>query len=235
MDYISLEGLHPNLAAKGLKDAIDFEFYEGFVYSLMTQMQPFTYEGTLVYPTNCYLYFVPDGSLSPYLENGALIGGFLTEEQDVIAFVSNPQTQVGSSGFTYVGMQLCYFGDESYSSDGYLFEEDAHAYPMLVSSDSKYVSATPAEVSALAVPQACSAVSLELNKSRRNYVENPDGYVKSTIDMVRSSMPHNYMQNITPVKVVRDAEVAEYSMTESSSKVVNTEAGEIEFFERILR
>ena len=235
MDYISLEGLHPNLAAKGLKDAIDFEFYEGFVYSLMTQMQPFTYEGALVYPTNCYLYFVPDGSLSPYLENGALIGGFLTEEQDVIAFVSNPVTAVGTSGFTYVGMQLCYFGDESYSSDGYLFEEDAHAYPMLVSSDSKYVSAAPAEVSALAVPQACNAISLELSKSRRNYVENPSGYVKSTIDIVRKGMPYNYMQNVTSVNGVRDVEVAEYSMKNSSSTLKKNPSGEIEFFERILR
>lgn len=235
MDYISLEGLHPNLAAKGLTDAIDFEFYEGFVYSLMTQMPSFEYEGTKVYPTNCYLYFVPDGSLSPYLENGALIGGFLTEEQDIIAFVSNPQTEVGSAGLSYVGMQLCYFTDESYSSDGYLFEEDAHAYPMLVSSDSKYVSASPAEISNLAVPQACSAVSLELQKSRRNFVETASGYVKSTIDIVRKTMPHNYLQDIIPVTVERDAQVAEYSMTESSSKVAKKASGEIEFFERILR
>lgn len=235
MDYISLEGMHPNLAAKGLKDAIDFEFYEGFVYTLMTQMEAFSYKGTTVYPTNCYLYFVPDGSLSPYLENGAMIGGFLTEEQDVIAFVSNPQTSVGSAGLSYVGMQLCYFTDASYSSDGYLFEEDAHAYPMLVSSDSKYATASAAELSNLTVPQAAKKVSIELQKGRRNFVETEDGYVKSTIDMVRNSMPHNYMQNVQPVKVVRNVEAAEYSMTLSSSEIVKKMDGEVEFVERILR
>lgn len=235
MDYISLEGMHPNLAAKGLKDAIDFEFYEGFVYTLMTQMEAFSYKGTTVYPTNCYLYFVPDGSLSPYLENGAMIGGFLTEEQDVIAFVSNPQTAVGSAGLSYVGMQLCYFTDASYSSDGYLFEEDAHAYPMLVSSDSKYATASAAELSNLTVPQAAKKVSIELQKGRRNFVETEDGYVKSTIDMVRNSMPHNYMQNVQPVKVVRNVEAAEYSMTLSSSEIVKKMDGEVEFVERILR
>ena len=235
MDYLSLEGLHPNLAAKGLVDAIDFEFYEGFVYSLMTPMPSFKYEGSTVYPTNCYLYFVPDGSLSPYLENGAMIGGFLTEEQDVITFVSNPQTEVGSAGLTYVGLQLCYFADETYSSDGYLFEEDAHAYPMLVSSDSKYASATPAELSQLAVPQACNAIQLELQKARRNFVETPGGYVKSTIDLVRNGMPHNYMQNVITAQVERDVEVAEFSMTESSSTIMKKTSGEIKFVERILR
>ena len=235
MDYVSLEGMHPNLAAKGLKDAIDFEFYEGFVYTLMTQIPSFTYNGATVYPTNCYLYFVPDGSLSPYLENGAMIGGFITEEQDVVAFVSNPQTAVGSSGLSYVGMQLCYFADDKYSSDGYLFEEDAHAYPMLVRSDSKYASASAAELSNLAVPQAAKNVSLELQKGRRNFVETEDGYVKSTIDMVRNSMPRNYMQNVKPVKVVRDVETAEYSMALSSSEMVKKMSGEIEFVERILR
>ena len=235
MDYVSLEGLHPNLAAKGLTDAVDFEFYEGFVYTLMTPMQPFKYDGATVYPTNCYLFFVPDGSLSPNLENGAMIGGFLTEEQDVIAFVSNPQTNVGSAGYTYVGMQLCYFADEKYEGNGYLFEEDAHAYPMLVSSDSKYASAAPAELSQLAVPQACNAIQLELQKARRNFVETPSGYVKSTIDLVRNGMPRNYMQNVIPVQVERDVEVADYSMTESASSTVKKASGEIKFVERILR
>lgn len=235
MDYLSLEGMHPNLAAKGLKDAVDFEFYEGFVYSLMTQMESFTYEGAKVYPTNCYLYFNPmDGSLSPYLENGAMIGGFLTEEKDVIAFISNPQTQVGMSGLSYVGMQLCYFATEDYSGDGYLFDEDAHAYTMLVSADSKYVSASPAELSKLSVPQGAKAVSMELQKGRRNLVETESGYVKSTIDMVRNSMPYNYMQNSVSAVVVRDVEAAEFTVTPSSSSFRRT-AAEPGFVERVIR
>jgi len=235
MDYISLEGMNPNLAAKGLKDAIDFEYYEGFIYTLMTQMPSFEYEGVPVYPTNCYLYFNPmDGSLSPFLENGAMIGGFLTEDQDVIAFISNPQTQVGMAGFSYVGMQLCYFAAQDYSGDGYLFEEDAHAYPMLVAADSKYASASPAEVSKLSVPQAAKAVSVELQKGRRNLVETESGYVKSTIDFVRNSMPYNYMQNSVSAVVVRDVEAAEFTMTPSSSSFRSTVA-EPGFVERVIR
>lgn len=236
MDYLSLEGMHPNLAAKGLKDAIDFEYYEGFIYTLMTQMPSFEYEGAPVYPTNCYLYFVPDGSLSPYLENGAMVGGFLTEEKDVIGFVSNPQTEVSMAGLSYVGMQLCYFAEEDYSGDGYLFNEDAHAYPMLVSPDSKYASAAPAELSKLSVPQGAKAVSMELQKGRRNFVENESGYVKSTIDLVRNSMPYNYMQHAVTTTVVRDVEAAEFTMTLSSSQVKDGSAKkELNLVERILR
>ena len=235
MDYLSLEGMHPNLAAKGLKDAIDFEYYEGFIYTLMTQMEAFEYEGTPVYPTNCYLYFVPDGSLSPYLENGAMVGGFLTEEKDVIGFVSNPQTEVSMAGLSYVGMQLCYFANKDYSGDGYLFQEDAHAYPMLVSPDSKYASASPAELSRLSVPQAAKTVSVELQKGRRNFVETESGYVKSTIDLVRSSMPYNYLQNAVSATVVRDVQAAEFTMAPSSSSVRKAVSGELDLVERVLR
>ena len=106
---------------------------------------------------------------------------------------------------------------------------------MLVSSDSKYASAAPAELSQLAVPQACNAIQLELQKARRNFVETPSGYVKSTIDLVRNGMPRNYMQNVIPVQVERDVEVADYSMTESASSTVKKASGEIKFVERILR
>lgn len=235
MDYLSLEGMHPNLAAKGLKDAIDFEYYEGFVYTLMTQMPSFEFEGTPVYPTNCYLYFVPDGSLSPYLENGAMVGGFLTEEKDVIGFVSNPQTSVSMAGLSYVGMQLCYFATADYTGDGYLFEEDAHAYPMLVSPDSKYAVAETSELSELSVPQAAKTVSMELQKVRRNFVETESGYVKSTIDLVRNSMPYNYMQDAVPMTVVRDVQAAEFTMTKSSSSVKKAVSGELDLVERVLR
>lgn len=235
MDYLSLKGMHPNLAAKGLTDKIDFEYYEGFVYTLMTQMPSFEYEGAPVYPTNCYLYFVPDGSLSPYLENGAMVGGFLTEEKDIIGFVSNPQTEVSMAGLSYVGMQLCYFAQPDYSGDGYLFEEDAHAYPMLVSPDSKYASASPAELSKLSVPQGAKAVSMELQKGRRNFVETESGYVKSTIDLVRNSMPYNYLQDAVRTVVVRDVQAAEFTMTPSSSSLKKTMSGELDLIERVLR
>lgn len=208
MDYVNLEGMHPNLAKLGLNDVIDFEYYEGFIYSLMTPMDAIKYEGKTVYPTNAYLYF-NQGSLSPYLENGAMIGGFLTEEKDVIAFVGNPQASAA-----YVAMQLCYFEDQSYSSNGYLFEEDAHAYPLLVSPDSEYASYGTSKTS-LSLAPVYERVSAELAKGQSNCVETARGYIMSTIDRVRST-PYNYMKNSVDVPVSFEKAEADFTLTRSS-------------------
>lgn len=207
LDYLSLEGMHPTLGKMGLEDAIDFEFYKGFVYTMMTMMSPMTYGGKTVYPTNAYLYFY-DGMLYPYLENGAMIGGFLTEEKDVIAFVGNPSTAVGQSGATYVAMQLCRFADQSYSGSAPLFTEDAHAYPLLVRPDSKYVNA--GEAASVALPAEYSRVSAELHKQRSNYVETDRGYIMSVIDDVLRS-PYNYLGNAIHMPVDIDIRPEETS------------------------
>lgn len=192
-DYVSLTGMYPNAARKyGFEDKIQLEYYEGFVYTIMTQMSMGEYKGAPIYPTNAYLFF--DGrELSANLENGAMIGGFATEEQDVIAFVGNPRSTAGQYGYTYVAMMLCYFTDESYSGNAPLIEEDCHAYPLLVSPDSKYAD-YGSEVSSLKAPAMCSQIAAELQKSRTNYVETSRGYIMSTIDRVKSR-PYNYMVN----------------------------------------
>ncbi len=252
MDYLSLEGMHANASEKyGFENYIDFEFYEGFIYTLMTplsetKLKTDHYEknekgveelvskaGTTVYPTNAYLFF--DGSgLNANLENGAMLGGFITEDKDVIAFIGNPNTSLGNYGYSYIAMQLCYFLEDDYSGNGSLVSLDSHAYPMLVSADSKYASASPAELSKLSVPQGAKAVSMELQKGRRNLVETESGYVKSTIDIVRNSMPYNYMQNSVSAVVVRDVEAAEFTVTPSSSSLRRT-AAEPGFVERVIR
>lgn len=227
MDYISLEGMHPNLAKKGLKDAIDFEYYEGFIYSMMTQVPEMTVEGQKVYPTNAYLYFTNTG-LSPYLENGAMIGGFITEEKDVIALVGNPQASA-----PYMAMLMCYFTDPSYSGNGYLFEEDAHAYPLLVSPDSKYASYGKSSAS-LSVPAACKRVAFELEKGQGNCVETARGYIMSTIDKIRKT-PYNYMENALETSVAFDRAAVEFTAELSSEKTAESRLSELDLVERILR
>lgn len=252
MDYLSLSGMHANVSSTlGIEDDIDFEYYEGFVYSLMTPLPKAVLKadhvekddkgndvvmnpkGTTVYPTNAYLFFA-QGMLNANLENGAMLGGFVTEEKDVIAFIGNPSTTVGTYGYSYVAMQLCYFLSETYEGDGALVSMDCHAYPLLISPGSKYASASAAELSNLAAPEACNAVSLELQKARRNYVETASGYIKSTIDMVRESMPRNYMENVISVKGGSDVKAADYSMTKSESVLVKADKAE-GFVERIIR
>lgn len=227
MDYISLEGMHPNLAKKGLKDAIDFEYYEGFIYSMMTQVPEMTIEGQKVYPTNAYLYFTNTG-LSPYLENGAMIGGFITEEKDVIALVGNPQASA-----PYMAMLMCYFTDPSYSGNGYLFEEDAHAYPLLVSPDSKYASYGKSSAS-LSVPAACKRVAFELDKGQGNCVETARGYIMSTIDKIRKT-PYNYMENALETSVSFERAAVEFTAELSSEKTAEGRLSELDLVERILR
>ena len=214
-DYVKISGMYPNAAAKyGLTDEIQLEYYEGFVYTIMSEMAPGEYNGKPIYPTNAYLFF--DGSgLSAYLENGAMIGGFVTEEQDVIAFVGNPRTTAGSYGFTYVAMMLCYFNSPDYSGEAPLIVEDAHAYPLLISPDSKYA-AGQASTASLKAPAACNKVSVELQKQRTNYVETERGYIMSTIDRVKK-MPYNYFQNTQDVSnLFFEITPASYSMTKSN-------------------
>lgn len=215
MDYVKLSGMYPDAAKKyGFKDEIQLEFYDGFVYTIMTQMEPGEYNGKPVYPTNAYLFF--DGSgLSAYLENGAMIGGFVTEEQDVIAFVGNPRTEAGSYGFTYVAMMLCYFTSPDYSGEAPLITENAHAYPLLVSPDSKYAD-YGADAASLKAPAACNKVSAELSKPRTNYVETDRGYIRSTIDAIKGT-PYNYMQNTFDVSdIFFEIEPVSFTMTKSN-------------------
>lgn len=224
VDYMSIEGMHPNVKknAKGLKDVIDLEFYEGFVYTLMTMMDPMEYGGRTVYPTNYYMYYMGANGMFWNLENGAMIGGFLTEEKDVIAFVANPSTSTSQYGYTCYAMQLGYFYNNQYGNDGASpksLDEDAHGYPLLVRPDSKYADYAGA-ASSMELPSVYNRVSVELGRGRSNYVETDRGYIRSTIDRV-TGMPYNYIQ---------DAEITTMDMD-----VKNDASGEIEFLDRILK
>lgn len=236
VDYLHLKGMHPTLAAKGLNDVIDLRFYEGFVYTLMTEMDAFKYNDKQVYPTNAYLYIMDQ--LYFYTEPYAMVGGFITEDQDVIAFMNNPSNEIGSYGGSYFAMQLGYVEDKNSYSDlnAYqLFEEDVHAYPMLVAKDSKYLAKKPAETPKPSTLSASNAVTLELQKGRRNMVETNDGYVKSTIDMVRTGMPRNYMEHYTATDIVRDMPAAEFTVASSSKTAIEKNLSkEVKFLNRTI-
>ena len=74
-----------------------------------------------------------------------------------------------------------------------------------------------------------------IQAGQTNCVETADGFVKSTIDRFKA-LPYNYMENLTDVKVSIDKPVAEYSVTESSTKNgPSAPVKKLSFVERILR
>ncbi len=233
MEVLSLSGMFPKIKEKyGMNsDAIDFHYYEGYIYSLMTQFEKTKVDGTEAFPTNVYLY--PVGySLSPYMENFAMIGGFVRnpvvkESRDIIAFAGNP-----TASADYIAMCLCWFKDAAYSSDGYLFEEEGHAYPILVNPASEYNKDAVEKVVARASQQT---VSNMINAGQTNCVETADGFIKSTIDNFKA-LPYNYMENLTDVKVTFEHPVADYSVSESNlSSNQSNSFRKATFVERVLR
>lgn len=233
MEVIALSGMFPTVQKeyKMESDAIDFHYYEGYIYSMMTQFDKTKADGKDAYPTNAYLYYTGNG-LSPYLENFAMLGGFVRnpvdkDSKDIIAFVANP-----TASADYLAMCLCWFEDKEYKSNGYLFEEEGHAYPILINPDSDYADG---ELGNLAVPTSCKVISNMLAKGQTNCVETADGFMKSTIDSFKT-LPYNYMENRTGVKVAFDKPAAQYQMTESSARASKSEPnGRLTMVDRILR
>lgn len=214
VDYVGLRGMFPKTVEKyGVSNVIDFEYYEGFLYSLMTQMKPAAYQGNVLYPTNFY-YFVSNQGLGATLGNGAMIGGFCGD--GLVAFVSNPQF-----GVNIIAMGMCYFKNADYSDNGSLFEEEVHGYPMLVSPDSPYARSSNQTLASLKAPAACEMVSMELQAERRNYVETDRGYVMSTIDMIKE-VPYNYMEKAMTSDVEISHVAVDCSVAASTSSVSST-------------
>ena len=231
MEVISLSGMFPTIRSKYnmSSDAVDFHYYEGYIYSLMTQLEKTKVDGVDAYPTNVYLYYYA-GSLSPALENFAMLGGFVRnpvnkECKDVIAFVGNP-----TAGADYLAMCLCWFEDSKYESNGYLFEEEGHLYPILVNPESEYVNKS--EVAAK-LPSSYSMISKELQKGQTNCVETANGYAMSTIDRFRN-LPYNYMENLLDIQVSHTATEAQFTMTKSAATALPAApaSGKVEFIHR---
>ena len=235
LEVISMSGMFPVISATyGLEsDALDFHYYEGYIYTLMTGLEKTTVKKKDAYPVTAYLYYDSvSGSLMPALDNSVMLGGFVRnpvhkESRDVVAFISSP-----NYGVEFLAMCLAWFEDENYSTGGTLFDEEGHAYPLLINPDSDYADG---EIGNVAAPASCRVISNMLAKGQTNCVETADGFIKSTIDSFKA-LPYNYMENRVDVKVTFDKPVAEYQMTESSQKDGNfAPKDRITFVERVLR
>lgn len=236
MEVISLSGMFPEIKEKYdlESDAIDFHYYEGYIYTLMTEFGKVKVDGDDAYPTTAYMYYY-GGEFRPFLENFAMLGGFVRnpvdkESRDIIAFVGNP-----SASAEYLAMCLCWFEDSKYESSGYLFEEEGHLYPILINPESKYVQAEAGELTQTDLPASYSIISKELQKGQTNCVETAHGFVMSTIDRFKG-MPYDYMQNILDVKVSASAtEFNGFTMTKSSRTSLASDPEKLEMVFSFIR
>lgn len=245
MEIISMSGMFPTITKKYNipGDAIDFHYYDGYIYTLMTGFNkvtedgkdrylPVTVDGKNAYPLTAYLYINPqDGQLYPMCDQNVMLGGFVRnpvdkESKDIIAMISSPNYNV-----EFLAMCMCWFEDEKYSTGGTLFDEEAHAYPLLINPESDWADGQIGNVQA---PASCRVISNMLAKGQTNCVETADGFIKSTIDNFKA-LPYNYMENLTDVKVTFDKPVAEYQMKESTSARKSELDGRLPMVERVLR
>ena len=215
MEVISLSGMFPTVKKKyGMEtDAIDFHYYDGYIYSIMTGLGKAKVDGNDAFPTTAYLMY--NQGLAGYSENFAILGGFVRnpiykDSKDIIALVGNPSVYSDC-----LGMALCWFKDASYTTGGEVFNEDVHAYPILINPSSQY-NQSELETAVANVPASQKTISNIINAGPANFVETADGYIKSVIDNFKA-LPYNYMDNLTEVKVSIDKPVAEYSVSESAS------------------
>ena len=216
MDYLRLRGMFPETVSKyGVVNYIDFEYYNGFIYTLVTRMPGVTSNGQSLYPVNMYFYFAQGWGIA--IENGAMVGGFT--EEGVIAFVANPM-----AGMNYIAMGLGYFTAADYSGNGSPFPE-AHGYPILVSPDSPYAKGEEVP-STLKAPKSCEMLSTALQMGRSNYVETERGYIKSTIDNLQSA-PHNYFENAVVTSVKSENAAVDFSANVVESPVSGAKNGSL--------
>lgn len=214
VDYINISGLFPQTVKDlGISNDCHFEYYNGFLFSLMTEMPYIEMKdnndkNVIAYPTNAYVY-VMNGELGVYCENYAMVGGMV--EDGVMAFIASPYASAD-----YITMALCYFTSPDYSTGGYLFDE-THSYPLLVAPDSPYAGKA-APQAAFEVPESCNQLSSVLQSARSNYVETESGYIKTAIDQL-SRRAHNYLVDVKNVEVELESQVADYTVTESNAKV----------------
>ena len=234
MEVITLSGMFPTIKEKYnlQSDAIDFHYYDGYIYSLMTSFGKTKVDNSEAFPATAYLLY--DGQLLYYDSNFAILGGFVRnpiekDSKDVIALVGNPSVYSDC-----LGMAMSWYKDAGYEQSGGMFNEDVHSYPILINPESEFneVAGVQAVARASASQQTLSKM---INAGQTNCVETADGFIKSTIDNFKS-LPYNYMENLTDVKVTFEHPVADYSVSES--KISDRQPASFKkatFVERVLR
>lgn len=214
-EVISLSGMFPNIkeVCNLESDAIDFHYYDGYIYSLMTSFGKTKYDGKDAFPITAYLMYY-GGGLVGYTDNFAILGAFARnpinkDSKDVIALVGNPTVNSDC-----LAMAMCWFTDAGYENGGEVFNEDVHAYPILIDPNSEY-NETVAETKVARASASQQTLANMINAGPTNCVETADGFIKSTIDNFKA-LPYNYMDNLTEVKVTFENPVAEYTVSEST-------------------
>ena len=215
VDCVRIRGMFPETVSEyGIVNYVDFEFYEGYLFSLVSYMPGVKYNGQNLYPVNMYYYYSMGWGIA--IETWAMFGGFT--EDGVIAFVANPY----DASANYIAMGLGYFTNDNYSGNGSPFQE-AHGYPILVSPDSPYLKGDAAP-SALKAPKSCEMLSTALEMGRSNYVETERGYIKSTIDQFKST-PYNYLENTENVTVKAENAPVDFTVKAVARPASKVETG----------
>ena len=169
-DYVTIEGLlGPDAETMGVDDSFTFSYYNGILYTIMNDPQPVgNFYGKMFYLGNSANGF-------GYYDNVdyAMVGGALTDE-GYFAFAGYPAYQ--SQGVDFIGIYYDLYTDAACTNPS---DETAVAFTdlMLVSPEMSPDAGATA-VSSLAL----NRIRNEWSEAPANYVETPDGRMKSIID-----------------------------------------------------
>lgn len=205
MDCIKVKGFFGNDAeALGFEDVMEFEYYNGFIYTLANVFGEVTFKGKKYYAGTIFLSD-PENYTDMY--DSALIGGFVDE--GYLAFVDWGFGEEVNATFGPIG--LCMFKDEEYESA--IGSYSIYDKILLVDSDIDNAASTASAAKPSITRKDLKKISYEVSKSS-NCVETPSGAVKSAIDRILAGKGiRDYYNVAKDVNVTYNAEPASFKVT----------------------
>lgn len=172
-DWMTVEGLlGPAAEEMGVNDSFTFSYYGGVLYTMTDVQNIDGYYGQLL-----YLGVNAQGT-APYSGDYLMVlGATGTDGYLALARTTN-------SGIQFVGIYYGIYADE----EGQMPTGDYVAYTDIMLVDQSVD--TGAGTAALSGMSAIDKISLEWSKGPANYVETPDGRMKSLIDRYSGSLRH---------------------------------------------
>lgn len=168
VDYVNVDGIFAREQAQyGMADAsLQFEYYKGF---LITKQKTFGETEKGYYARTVWL-----DSQYAYGNDNAMIGAFVDE--GYIAFFSNDPK------IDYTALALNFCADASYSQSlGFVA---IYENMLLVDPSVDTTEIEEPDYSASSALNELNLVKAALSAGPRNYVESPDGFIRSTIDSI---------------------------------------------------
>ena len=199
-EFVNVTGVIPYASLLGLKNTMEFEYYDGCLYAASATTGVVQGMNTALFP----------GDEAGDLYNAYLLGGFV--EVGYLAFVN----MYASKGFNINGFYLAAFGDAELQE--YLGPIDAF-FDILLIDPAKDDSGLAPEPEAPSTAQL-KQISKTLAKGPTNYVETPRGNIRSIIDQARKTPV--LRGEFTSIKGHRDAKAVEFKATASDAKVAAT-------------